>query len=155
MKIKIKHRISGAVLFSLETESLKLCVEAAVKAVANLSGANLSGAYLSGANLSGANLYGADLSGANLSGADLSGANLYGAKLVGKSPVCVIGLFGSANRYTTFYNTDKGIYVHCGCFFGLIADFAKEVRKTHKRGQYAKEYLAAIELVKIRFRRKD
>jgi uncharacterized protein YjbI with pentapeptide repeats len=51
MKFEIKHRFSGSVLFSLETESLKLCVEAAVT-----SGANLSGAYLTGADLRGANL---------------------------------------------------------------------------------------------------
>ena len=32
MKFEIKHRFSGEVLFSLETDSPKLCVEAAVKA---------------------------------------------------------------------------------------------------------------------------
>ena len=53
--IKIKHRHTGAVLFTHDG--------------ADLSGANLSGAYLSEANLSGANLRGADLRGANLSGA--------------------------------------------------------------------------------------
>ena len=74
MKFTIKHRWSGAVLFSLETESLKLCVEAAARSGANLSDANLSGANLSDANLSGANLRGANLSGANLSGAYLRGA---------------------------------------------------------------------------------
>ena len=106
MKFEIKSRFSGAVLFSLETDSLKLCVEAAVESRANLSGAylyganlsranlsgadladanlsraNLSGAYLYGANLSRANLYGANLSRANLSGADLADANLSGADL--------------------------------------------------------------------------
>ena len=46
MLFKIKHRFSGSVLFSLETESLKLCVEAAVKDGADLRGANLRGADL-------------------------------------------------------------------------------------------------------------
>ena len=64
MKFEIKHRFNGAVLFSLETESLKLCVEAAVKARANLTRANLTGADLTGANLTGA--VGANLTGANL-----------------------------------------------------------------------------------------
>jgi len=41
MKVEIKHRFNGSVLFSLECESLKICVEAAVKAGANLAGANL------------------------------------------------------------------------------------------------------------------
>ena len=85
MKYEIKHRISGNVLFSLETESLRLrlCMEAAVKSGVNLSDADLSGADLSGANLSGANLSDADLSDADLSGADLSGANLSDADLSG------------------------------------------------------------------------
>jgi len=69
MLFEIKHRFTGAVLFSLETESLKLCVEAAVK-----SGADLRGAYLGGAYLFGAYLFGADLGGADLRGAYLGGA---------------------------------------------------------------------------------
>jgi hypothetical protein len=69
VKYEIKSRWNNEILFSLETESLKLCIEAAVK-----SGANLSRANLSGADLSGADLYGANLSGADLSGADLPGA---------------------------------------------------------------------------------
>ena len=88
MLFEIKNRYAGNVIFKLKTDSLKLCVEAAVKSGANLYGADLSGANLSGANLSradlnGANLSGANLSGANLYGADLSGANLYGADLNG------------------------------------------------------------------------
>jgi uncharacterized protein YjbI with pentapeptide repeats len=78
MEFEIKSRWSGAVLFSLETESLKLAVEAAV-----LTSANLSGADLSGADLTSANLRGADLTRANLSGADLASANLMGANLSG------------------------------------------------------------------------
>jgi len=77
----IKHRFSGEVLFKLETESLKLCVEAAVKGRANLRDADLRGANLRGANLCGANLRGANLRGANLCGANLRGANLCGANL--------------------------------------------------------------------------
>jgi hypothetical protein len=83
MKFEVKNRFSGAIIFSLECESFKICVQAAVKSRANLSGANLSRANLSGANLSRANLSRANLSRANLSGADLSGADLYGANLSG------------------------------------------------------------------------
>jgi len=78
MKIEIRSRFNSAVLFSLETESVKLCLQAAVKSRANLCGADLYGA-----NLAGADLAGADLCGANLCGADLYGANLYGANLAG------------------------------------------------------------------------
>ena len=82
MKYEIKHRYSGAVLFSLECGSLKLCIAAAVSAKTDLSDADLSGATLSDANLSGADLSGANLYGADLSGADLYGANLTGANLI-------------------------------------------------------------------------
>lgn len=58
---EIKHRHTGAVLFSLECSSLKLCLEGAVSAKADLSSANLSGANLIWADLSSANLRWADL----------------------------------------------------------------------------------------------
>ena len=64
---EIKHRISGSILFSLKTETLKLTLEAAVK----------TGAYLTGAYLTGADLTGADLTGAYLRDADLTGAKNY------------------------------------------------------------------------------
>ena len=83
MKFQIKHRVSGSVLFELETECLRLCVEAAVKSGAHLGGADLGGAYLGGAHLRGADLGGADLGGADLGGADLRGADLRGADLRG------------------------------------------------------------------------
>jgi uncharacterized protein YjbI with pentapeptide repeats len=95
MKIEIKCRFSGSVLYSHEAEnnSMRVTLEAAISARANLAGAylaganlsraNLAGADLSRANLAGANLAGADLSRANLAGADLSRANLAGANLAG------------------------------------------------------------------------
>ena len=61
MELKIMHRITGAVLFSSESKSLKICVEAAVKSKTDLGGANLRGADLRGADLGGADLGGADL----------------------------------------------------------------------------------------------
>jgi uncharacterized protein YjbI with pentapeptide repeats len=83
MKFEIKHRFSGSVLFSMETESLKLCVEAAKKSDADLRGADLRGADLQGADLQGAYLHGAYLHGADLRGAYLQGAYLQGAYLQG------------------------------------------------------------------------
>ena len=53
MKFEIKSRWESKVLFSLETKSLKLCVEAAIK-----RGADLGDAYLRGADLSGATGFG-------------------------------------------------------------------------------------------------
>ena len=114
MKYEIQS-VDGLILFSLETNSLSLCVEAAVKARADLSDAYLSGAdlsdadlsdanlrwaylsdanlrcaYLGGADLSAACLRGADLSGAYLSGADLRGADLSGANLRGAKNIPVL-----------------------------------------------------------------
>ena len=83
MKIEIKNRWSGTILFQCEIGSLKLALELAVKQGADLEGANLQGAYLEGANLQGADLQGADLQGAYLEGANLQGAYLEGANLQG------------------------------------------------------------------------
>ena len=69
--MQIKHKHTSAVLFEANCAAMRECVEAAVSARANLSGA-----YLRGADLSGAYLRGAYLRGANLRVADLSGAEL-------------------------------------------------------------------------------
>src|ERR1043165_4007430 len=81
MLFEMKSRWNSAVLFSVETESLKLAVELAVEQGADLRDAdlrdaNLGDANLRGADLGDANLRGADLGGAYLGGADLGGANL-------------------------------------------------------------------------------
>ena len=83
MLFEIKHRFSNEILFSIETDSWRLAVEAAVKSYADLSYADLSYADLSSANLSYADLSSADLRSADLSYADLSGANLSYANLRG------------------------------------------------------------------------
>ena len=84
MQIEIRHRDTGAVIYSGDHESLKhALIEAASKRAhlggANLWGANLWGADLGGAYLRGAYLRDAHLGGANLWGADLGGADLGGA----------------------------------------------------------------------------
>jgi uncharacterized protein YjbI with pentapeptide repeats len=81
MKIEIKHKLTGEVLFSAETDSIKLAVLSAIKAKANLRYADLRSADLSSANLRYADLSYADLSSANLRSADLSYANLRYADL--------------------------------------------------------------------------
>jgi hypothetical protein len=80
---QIKRQFTGAMLFEGEFGSLRLCVEAAVNACANLTGANLVGANLAGANLARANLGGTNLAGAYLAGANLARANLADAYLAG------------------------------------------------------------------------
>ena len=83
MKIEIKHRYTGTVLFALETISRKLCVEAAAARKIDLSYSDLSGSDLSYSDLSGSNLSYSDLSGSDLRGSDLSDSNLRGSDLSG------------------------------------------------------------------------
>ena len=120
-KFQITARITGAVLFEIECGSLKLCVEAAVKTGANLTGANLAGADLTGANLAraylaGANLTGANLAGAYLAGANLAGANLADAYLAGADQIIALG---QPNGYWAHAAlSDGGIRLHVGCHRG-------------------------------------
>ena len=85
MKIEIKNRFSGEVIFSVEAESWKVAVELAVKSKVSLQSADLQYADLQSANLQYANLQYADLQSAdlryaNLRSADLQYANLQSAK---------------------------------------------------------------------------
>ena len=87
---EIKHRYTGAVLWSCEAETLREAVELAVKAKTSLDDACLDDACLDGASLRRASLVGASLAGASLAGASLvdaalDGASLDGASLVGAS----------------------------------------------------------------------
>jgi len=81
MIYEIKSWRDGKILYSADADSLKDCVEMAVKSRADLSSADLRTADLSSANLSSANLSSANLSYANLSSANLSSANLRYANL--------------------------------------------------------------------------
>jgi len=103
MKIEIKNRYTGDVIFHNESENncIKLTIEKAVNLKADLSGANLSSADLSGANLSYANLSYADLSSANLSRADLSYADLSGANLIYAD---LSGAIGNGKKIITIQN---------------------------------------------------
>ena len=126
---------------------------------ANLCDANLCGADLRGADLRGANLCGAYLRGADLRGADLRDANLYGANLrdadlrgAGKiTDWMSFDNIGSRKSRTLFFNTDKGIFVQCGCFFGDLEKFVAKVKETHQGNKHEIDYLALVEFIKIRF----
>jgi uncharacterized protein YjbI with pentapeptide repeats len=73
---EIKSRLDAHVIFSLETTSLKLCLEAAVSKKVNLSYSNLRDSDLSDSDLSDSDLSGSDLSGSDLRDSDLSGSDL-------------------------------------------------------------------------------
>ena len=83
-------------------------------------------------------------------------ARVYGnAWVYGNALVCIqshwlcIGPIGSRFDFTTFFRTKSlEIYVKCGCFCGSIQAFAEKVSETHGDSQYAKQYMAAIEVAK-------
>jgi hypothetical protein len=129
---------------------------------ANLYGANLYGANLYGADLYGANLYGADLRCAdlrcaNLYGANLYGANLYGAnlgdagKLTGDRPYFAVGPIGSRQDVLAAFLTEKGVFLHAGCFFGTVEEFRDKLQGEHGANVHAVEYRAALVLVEAHY----
>jgi hypothetical protein len=149
MKINIKNRNTGAIIFSRDAEgnTLKVTIEKAVSVSADLRNADLSSANLSGANLSSAYLRGADLRGADLRGADLRGAYLDGKTLVGKRPILQIGPVGSRDDYLVVYLTNAGIYITAGCWHGTRDEFSERVRETHGENEHGREYASALALI--------
>jgi uncharacterized protein YjbI with pentapeptide repeats len=125
MKVQIKHRFTGAVLFEAElnatydsaTDAVRLgvAVRLALKVHADLHGASLRGAYLGGADLGGADLHGAYLGGADLHGAYLGGAYLGGADLHGAD-------LGGADLHGAYLG---GAYLHGAYLHGADLGGAK------------------------------
>ena len=128
-KIEIKTKW-GDIIFTHEKEN-------------NTVKDTLQEAVRSGADLYGADLYGADLRGANL-GEELG-------KLEKNTDIFIAGPLGSRGGYTTFFHTDKGIFVCCGCFRGTIDEFVLKVKETHGDNEHAKNYLAIAEFVKQKY----
>ena len=114
MKFEIKHRLTGNIIFSTETESWKLAVEAAIKSYADLSYANLRSADLRSANLRSANLRYADLRYADLSYANLSYADLSYAKGINKyisTPLMILyDQVGEIRAYKLVNQNGEGPY---------------------------------------------
>jgi len=99
--IQIKFYWKDEVIFEGKYESIKDCVEEAVKLKANLREADLWGAHLGGADLRGA-----DLREADLRGADLREANLWGEKLP-KNPIQILG--------EKYFIIEAGSKIKIGC----------------------------------------
>ncbi len=143
MKHQIKSRYDDRVLYELECESIKECVESAVKGGANLGGAYLGGAYLGGANLGGANLRGADLRGADL------GENF--GKLLDKGYFSA-GPLGSREDYLQAFHTEKGIFIKAGCFFDSLEAFRAAVTEKHgETSKHGKLYLGMANVIEFKF----
>ena len=89
MQVEIRNRVSGAVIYAAEIPDdtpselrMRIALEKA-----NEAHADLADAYLAGANLAGANLAHADLAGANL-----TGATWQDGIVIDKTPIQLYGL---------------------------------------------------------------
>ena len=148
MKIEIKHRFSGSILFEGDFKSLKLCLQAAVEKKthlrcahlkdadlkdADLRGAHLMDAYLRGVDLKDADLKGADLKGAYLRGADLRGADLEGANLRVAQNIMVSSTLH--DWLIIMVNGDDGPKIFCGCHAGKTIAEMREHWENHDNPQ--------------------
>ena len=141
MKVQIKHRYTDAVLFEADVPDdmpsgmqMRVALEKATAAKANLRGSDLSGSNLSGSNLSGSNL---------------SGSNLSGKKLIGERPFFQVGPLGSRSDYFLAFITDAGLVLRAGCFTGTVAEFEAKLLDEHGDNAHAREYRAALALIAV------
>ena len=149
MKIEIKHRYTDAVLFAYDAENntMRLTVEAAVSAKADLRGSDLSGSNLRYSDLSGSDLRYSKLSDSDLRDSDLSGSKLSGSDLSGDRPILQIGPIGSRADFLIAYLTDTGIMIRAGCWYGTRGEFAAAVVAEHDDNVHAREYRAALAMI--------
>ena len=85
--------------------------------------------------------------------------SLRGYDMLGSSAVvsnndqhCGFDYFGSENRHTHAYLTKSGgVDVICGCFRGSLDEFAQQVHERHAGTVYERQYLAMIDMIKLKF----
>ena len=78
---------------------------------------------------------------------------VYGnARVSNDNEHCGFDCFGSANRHTHSYKTKSGkIEITCGCFRGSIEEFEKQIKETHRGNEFERQYMAIVEVIKIKF----
>ena len=73
------------------------------------------------------------------------------AEVYGDADYTTIKGFGTEFRTTTFFRCkDKLVRVKCGCFYGTIEEFRKQVNNT-RSGKVAEEYLMIADLMEKHF----
>lgn len=85
---------------------------------------------------------------ANFDGANITWGISDSAFLVGKRPIFQIGPIGSRCAYFTSYLTTDGIKLQTGCFFGTVDEFAATLSEKHGDDIHAKEYQAALDMIR-------
>lgn len=112
-QVQIKHRWSGAVLF---TADIPDDTPSGMEMRVALENATRAGADLTDANLARANLAGADLTGANLVGADLVGAKWRDGVAINKRPIQLHGLYWNV--------TILDAHMQIGCELHTLAEWS-------------------------------
>lgn len=70
----------------------------------------------------------------------------------GNADYATIKGFGTYNRNTTFFKCKDGkVRVICGCFYGDLDEFRKQVKAT-RTGKVAEEYLMIADLMEKHFK---
>ena len=72
-----------------------------------------------------------------------------GLTLVGERPIMTLGPIGSRSDMFTGYVTNQGLRVRAGCFFGTPDEFTSALETEHGTNAFAREYLQALELMKL------
>ena len=76
------------------------------------------------------------------------------ARVSGNEDLIQITGLGTVHRTTTAFRTPNGIFVSCGCFYGDLESFRKQVKRTRK-GKVEQEYLAFADLIEIYFDKEE
>lgn len=143
MPIEIKHRDTGAILRTVDADTLY----GADLSWANLGGADLSGADLRGAYLRGVYLIGANLTRANLTGANLTRANLRGATIDTDK---LDRLLARATRldgheFFLFALQEGSPKIMAGCRWMTIAEYRDHVARMYPDTNQARETLRILD----------
>lgn len=72
-----------------------------------------------------------------------------GARVASSNDILVAQQIGSRRGTTTFYRTEEGISVTCGCFTGALDEFRARVARAHGNNKYAREYELACRLAEL------
>jgi len=69
----------------------------------------------------------------------------------GNADWMLVGPIGSRDGFTTIFREKSRIAVSCGCFYGSMDDFAKQVDETQRDNEHGKAYKSMIDMARIRF----
>lgn len=66
--------------------------------------------------------------------------------------LCTFSYFGKYEKTITFFNTKNSVIgVNYGYFYGTVDEFIEEIRENYKDSKFMREFIAIIEVIKIKF----